>query len=129
MHVCHEGSVAERSKALVQGTSLFGGMGSYPTAANAFTGAVSWFQPSIPHVGFLPDLCLMAARMDKFNLAELKAPHNYSRKNFHQISENELPDHASVAASYEFCLTMSATGPMPGSSHPNLSELVSDVSD
>jgi hypothetical protein len=71
----------------------------------------------------------MAARMDKFNLAELKAPHNYSRKNFHQISENELTDHASVAASSEFCLTMSATGHMPGSSHPNLSEPVSDVSD
>jgi len=35
-----------------------------------------------PHVGFLPDLCLMAARMDKLNLAELKAPHNYSRKTF-----------------------------------------------
>jgi hypothetical protein len=29
-----EGSVAERSKALVKGTSLFGGVGSNPTAAN-----------------------------------------------------------------------------------------------
>ena len=28
------GSVAELSKALVLGTSLFGGVGSYPTAAN-----------------------------------------------------------------------------------------------
>ena len=30
------GSVAERSKALVLGTSLFGGVGSNPTAANQF---------------------------------------------------------------------------------------------
>ena len=30
------GSVAERSKALVLGTSLFGGVGSNPTAANIF---------------------------------------------------------------------------------------------
>ncbi len=37
-------------------------------------------------MGFLTDICLMAARMDKFNLAESKAIHNYSRKNFHQIS-------------------------------------------
>ncbi len=29
----HRGSVAERSKALVLGTSLFGGVGSNPTAA------------------------------------------------------------------------------------------------
>ena len=39
--ICHEGSVAERSKALDSGTSLFWGVGSYPTAANAFKGAVS----------------------------------------------------------------------------------------
>ena len=31
--VFQEGSVAERSKALVLGTSLFGGVGSNPTAA------------------------------------------------------------------------------------------------
>ena len=30
------GSVAERSKALVLGTSLFGGVGSNPTAATGF---------------------------------------------------------------------------------------------
>ena len=30
------GSVAERSKALVLGTSLFGGVGSNPTAATSF---------------------------------------------------------------------------------------------
>ena len=30
---CTTGSVAERSKALVLGTSLFGGVGSNPTAA------------------------------------------------------------------------------------------------
>ena len=30
------GSVAERSKALVLGTSLFGGVGSNPTAATCF---------------------------------------------------------------------------------------------
>ena len=30
------GSVAERSKALVLGTSLFGGVGSNPTAATDF---------------------------------------------------------------------------------------------
>ena len=30
------GSVAERSKALVLGTSLFGGVGSNPTAASIF---------------------------------------------------------------------------------------------
>ena len=33
---CHIGSVAERSKALVLGTSLFGGVGSNPTAATGF---------------------------------------------------------------------------------------------
>ena len=32
------GSVAERSKALVLGTSLFGGVGSNPTAATGFEG-------------------------------------------------------------------------------------------
>ena len=32
----HMGSVAERSKALVLGTSLFGGVGSNPTAATGF---------------------------------------------------------------------------------------------
>ena len=32
----HLGSVAEWSKALVLGTSLFGGVGSNPTAANLF---------------------------------------------------------------------------------------------
>ena len=32
----HQGSVAERSKALVLGTSLFGGVGSNPTAAKGF---------------------------------------------------------------------------------------------
>ena len=31
-----DGSVAERSKALVLGTSLLGGVGSNPTAANRF---------------------------------------------------------------------------------------------
>ena len=31
-----QGSVAERSKALVLGTSLFGGVGSNPTAATGF---------------------------------------------------------------------------------------------
>ena len=33
---CCIGSVAERSKALVLGTSLFGGVGSNPTAATGF---------------------------------------------------------------------------------------------
>ena len=33
---CCTGSVAERSKALVLGTSLFGGVGSNPTAATGF---------------------------------------------------------------------------------------------
>ena len=32
-----QGSVAERSKALVLGTSLFGGVGSNPTAASCFS--------------------------------------------------------------------------------------------
>ena len=32
-----QGSVAERSKALVLGTSLFGGVGSNPTAATDFS--------------------------------------------------------------------------------------------
>lgn len=32
----HKGSVAERSKALVLGTGLFGGVGSNPTAATFF---------------------------------------------------------------------------------------------
>ena len=34
--MCLMGSVAERSKALVLGTSLFGGVGSNPTAARIF---------------------------------------------------------------------------------------------
>ena len=34
--IFHHGSVAERSKALVLGTSLFGGVGSNPTAATYF---------------------------------------------------------------------------------------------
>ena len=36
MIVVRDGSVAERSKALVLGTSLLGGVGSNPTAANLF---------------------------------------------------------------------------------------------
>ena len=36
-----QGSVAERSKALVLGTSLFGGVGSNPTAASYFLLAYS----------------------------------------------------------------------------------------
>ena len=35
-YVSYIGSVAERSKALVLGTSLFGGVGSNPTAATGF---------------------------------------------------------------------------------------------
>ena len=35
-HFPYMGSVAERSKALVLGTSLFGGVGSNPTAATGF---------------------------------------------------------------------------------------------
>ena len=35
------GSVAERSKALVLGTSLFGGVGSNPTAATGFEGKLA----------------------------------------------------------------------------------------
>ena len=35
LHGGHKGSVAEWSKALVSGTSLFGGVGSNPTAANS----------------------------------------------------------------------------------------------
>ena len=35
-HIPYMGSVAERSKALVLGTSLFGGVGSNPTAATGF---------------------------------------------------------------------------------------------
>ncbi len=57
----------------------------------------------MPHLGFLSDLCLMAARMDKFNLAESKAIHNYSRKNFHQISWNELTEHAEQSGAVEAC--------------------------
>ena len=42
MHV--SGSVAERSKALVLGTSLFGGVGSNPTAAiNIFVNIYSFW--------------------------------------------------------------------------------------
>ena len=37
-HIPYMGSVAERSKALVLGTSLFGGVGSNPTAATGFEG-------------------------------------------------------------------------------------------
>ena len=36
MIIVRDGSVAERSKALVLGTSLLGGVGSNPTAANLF---------------------------------------------------------------------------------------------
>ena len=35
-YISYIGSVAERSKALVLGTSLFGGVGSNPTAATGF---------------------------------------------------------------------------------------------
>ena len=38
MFIVRDGSVAERSKALVLGTSLFGGVGSNPTAATGFEG-------------------------------------------------------------------------------------------
>ena len=43
------GSVAERSKALVLGTSLFGGVGSNPTAATGFEGKLVC-EPWIPEV-------------------------------------------------------------------------------
>ena len=38
-HFSYMGSVAERSKALVLGTSLFGGVGSNPTTAKPILGA------------------------------------------------------------------------------------------
>ena len=47
-HFTHMGSVAERSKALVLGTSLFGGVGSNPTAATGF-GAESQRSLTVPH--------------------------------------------------------------------------------
>ena len=47
-HFPYMGSVAERSKALVLGTSLFGGVGSNPTAATGF-GAESQRSLTVPH--------------------------------------------------------------------------------
>ena len=42
-YISYIGSVAERSKALVLGTSLFGGVGSNPTSAKFILNYISYF--------------------------------------------------------------------------------------
>ena len=68
-HLKHTGSVAERSKALVLGTSLLGGVGSNPTAANSFP---PFLFPLWSYTHRLLDkyMYILAANKNKYTLAK-----------------------------------------------------------